>query len=296
MMTAATAPPVHNSLPSRSPGEGGAAAATAAAAAVIFLPVTAGLARQWYDDPNATYGFLVAAAALVATRQRWPRLRVAPRQGSWWGGGALAGAAALYVAATLAADVFLLRASCVALSAAAVWFVCGSAHLRLLGAPLMLALAAIPPPGALVTQVTMPLQLAASQLATVLLRLMGLDVLRDGNVLTLTHVTLEVAEACSGMRSVVTLLALVAVYGATSGAARWRVLLLAVATVPVALAGNGLRVAATAVLALRLGEDATRGAVHDATGFAAFAAMCGALAAVHLLASSLPRRSPEAAV
>jgi exosortase len=184
----------------------------------------------------------------------------------------------------------------VAFCGAVAWFVGGTAHLRLLIAPLLLCVAAIPPPGALVTELTMPLQLAASQLAALVLGLLfGMDVVRDGNVLTLSYITLEVAEACSGMRSVTTLLALVAVYGATSGAAIARVLLLAVAVVPVALAGNGLRVAVTAILASRLGEDATRGIIHDVTGFAAFAAMCAALAAVHLAATRLtrPGRSPS---
>ena len=283
-VTAAT-PPV------RDPSFGSAirswVAIACAAAAVMLLPVVVVLGRQWYEDPNSTYGALVAVAVIVTIRQRWTQLLTTPVRASWWGGVALIGAAAFYVLATLAADLFLLRASCVVLCAAAVWFVGGAAHVRVLAAPLLLCVAAIPPPGALVTELTMPLQLAASQVAALLLGSLGMDVVRDGNVLTLSYITLEVAEACSGMRSVVTLLALVAVYGATSGAAIGRLLLLAIATLPVAIAGNGLRVAATAILASRLGEDATRGAVHDAVGFAAFAAMCGALAAVHLLAFRL---------
>jgi exosortase len=287
MMVSATAPPVHE--PSSRQGQWLAAALMLAAAASIYLPVFAGLVRQWYEDADAAYGFLVAGAAAVAILQRWRRVRTIRVAGSWRGVAALIAATALYVVAALAADVFLLRLSFVALLAAAVWFVCGSAHVRLLAAPLALCVAAIPPPGALVTELTLPLQLGASHLATVILGLLGIDVVRDGNVLTLSYITLEVAEACSGMRSIVTLLALVAVYGGISGAAIGRVLLLAVATLPVALAGNGLRVAATAVLAARLGEDATRGVVHDATGFAAFTVMCAALAAVHVLASRYGR-------
>jgi exosortase len=264
---------------------GFAVAALAAAAASIYLPVLAGLIRQWYVDANAAYGALVAIAAVVATMQRWPQVRALPMRGSLQGGAALAGGAALYVVAILAADVFLLRLSGLAIATAALWFVCGTAHVRTLAAPLILCLAAIPPPAALVTEMTMPLQLAASQLASGLLDAIGFEVLRDGNVLTLKHITLEVAEACSGMRSIVTLLALVAVYGGTLNPPPRRVLVLIAAVVPVALAGNALRVVATAVLASRLGDAAVRGFVHDATGFAAFAVMCTALAGIHLLAS-----------
>jgi exosortase len=168
-------------------------------------------------------------------------------------------------------------------------FVCGTAHVRALAAPLVLCFAAIPLPSAVVTELTMPLQLAASQCAAGLLSTMGIDVVRDGNVLTLSYITLEVAEACSGMRSLVTLLALVAVYWGTCGASLRRALLLAAAVVPVSLAGNGLRVAATALLASRIGEDAVRGLVHDLTGFASFVVMCAALVAVHALTSRVTR-------
>lgn len=263
-------------------------AAAGIAAAVMYGPVATNLARQWYQDPAAAYGGLVACAAVLAVHQRWARVRSLPlRGGSWLSIAALSSAAAAYAAGTLAADVFLLRASLVMFAASALWFLCGPAHLRTLGAPLVLLAAALPLPSAVVTELTMPLQLAASRCAAGLITLAGVDVVRDGNVLTLSYITLEVAEACSGMRSLVTLVALVAVYWALAGATVGRFVLLAAATVPVALAGNGLRVAVTALLASRIGERAASGGVHDATGVAAFAAMCGMLVAVHVAATRL---------
>ena len=281
MTVSTAAPPAHRSSSPRLVYL--AVAALGGAAASIYFPVLAGLGRQWYEDPNAAYGALVAVAAVVAVRQRWPRLRSAPIEGSWWGAAALLAVAALYALATLAADIFLLRTTCVLFGAAAIWFVCGTAHLRLMAAPLVLCMAAIPPPSAVVTEVTMPLQLAASQIAAGVLGGVGFEVVRDGNVLTLSYITLEVAEACSGMRSLVTLLALVAVYWGTGGPPLGRVAILALTTVPVALAGNGLRVVATAILASRMGQDAARGFVHDATGFAAFVLMCAALVSISVV-------------
>jgi exosortase len=265
------------------------AAAAGVAAAALYAPVLSGIVRQWYEDPNAAYGALVAIAAAAAAWQRWPRARAMPIRGSAWGSAALIAAAAMYAAATLAADLFLVRASFVAFAAATLWFVFGTAHLRRFAAPLALALAAIPLPSALITQATLPLQLAASHLAAATLATLGLDVVRDGNVLTLSYITLEVAEACSGMRSVVTLLALVGVYWGIGGPRFGRVLLLAAAVVPVALAGNSLRVVATALLAAPLGEGAARGFVHEATGFAAFAVMCTAMVGVHVVTARAPR-------
>jgi exosortase len=271
------------------------AAVALAAAATIYLSVLVGLVRQWYEDPNSAYGCLIAVAAVVAFRQHSQHLRSYSIQGSWSGAAALVFAVLLYAIATLAADVFLLRTSFVVFCAAAVWFVWGSAHVRALAPALMLCLVVIPPPTAVVTELTMPLQLAASQFAALLLGLVGIDVVRDGNVLTLSYITLEVAEACSGMRSIVTLLALVAVYWGTTGVSLARVLLLAAATVPVAIAGNGLRVAATAILASALGGGATRGFVHEAIGVVTFVVMCAALAGVHLLASRRTRAAKAAA-
>ncbi len=262
-----------------------AAATALVAAAAIYTPVVAGLGRQWYDDPSAAYGAVVFLAGAFALLQRWPHLRGIPAEGSPWGVAALILASSFYVAGTLAADVYILRVSLIAFAVATVWFLCGAAHVRALAVPLGLLLISIPLPATIVTELTMPLQLAASRCAAGLLGWMGIAVARDGNLLTLNYITLEVAEACNGMRSLVTLLALVAVYGAACGITARRVLLLAVAAVPVALAGNGLRVAFTAVLASRIGEGAVRGLVHDATGWAAFVVMCAALAGLHALAT-----------
>jgi exosortase len=269
------------------------AAVALAAAASIYAPVVAGLTRQWYDDPNAAYGIFVAIAAAAAVWRRWPHVAGLDAAGSRWGAAGLTAAAFLYVVGTLAADVFLIRVSLIGFVAAALWFVCGTAHVRAFAVPLVLFLVSIPLPSAVVTEVTLPLQLAASQCAAALLGAFGIDVVRDGNVLTLSYITLEVAEACSGMRSLVTLLALVAVYWGLTGAPATRALLLAAATVPVAIVGNGLRVAFTAVLAARIGENAVRGVVHDATGFAAFVLMCAALAAMHVVTARV-LHAPEA--
>lgn len=271
------------------------ASAALAGAASIYAPIVAGLARQWYEDPNAAYGIFVAIAAGVAIRRRWAHVADLRAAGSPRGAAAIAGAALLYIVGTLAADVFLIRLSLIGFVAAALWFICGTAYVRALAVPLVLLLVAIPLPSAVVTEVTLPLQLAASKCAAALLGAIGIDVIRDGNVLTLNYITLEVAEACSGMRSLVTLLALVAVYWGVTGAPVRRALLLAAATVPVAIAGNGLRVAFTAVLASRLGEGAVGGIVHDATGFAAFILMCAALAAVHVVAARHLRTREAAA-
>lgn len=265
------------------------------AAASMYVPAIAGLVRQWYEDPSASYAFIVIVAAAIAFRERWPRLRAHEPQASRWGAAALALSCVFYLVAALAADIFLVRFSLLALAVASAWFVWGSARVRVMAAPLLLLLLAIPLPSALVTELTMPLQLAASRCAELMLGAAGVPVVRDGNVLTLNYITLEVAEACSGMRSLVTLVALVGVYAVMFHATPRRTLLLAAVAVPVAIAGNGLRVAFTAMLASRMGNDAVQGLVHEATGWGAFVIMCAGLVLVHALASRCARTLRAAA-
>jgi exosortase len=267
-----------------------AAAIAIIAAVSLYGSIALGLAQQWYEDPNAAYGGVVAIAAVVIAARRWRSLAGLEFRGSWYGSAALAFAAGAYAIGTLAADVFMLRLSLLAFVIAAVWFVLGTAHLRMLAAPLMLLVVAIPLPSALVTELTLPLQLAASRCAAGLLQLAGVAVVRDGNVLTLNYITLEVAEACSGMRSLVTLIALIGVYAAAYEATVKRTVFLLAAAIPVAIAGNGLRVAFTGLLAARLGEGAAKGVVHDATGWVAFVLMCAALVAVQAMLSRTVRR------
>jgi len=262
------------------------AAAGVLAATALYVPVVSGLARQWLEDADAAYGMIVAAAAAFAFKARLPQLRRLHPQRSGRERSAIAvvplvGASVLYLLGTLAADVFLVRISLPVFLASTIWFMAGPAYVKVLAAPLALCAVAIPLPSALVTELTMPLQLIASQCAAAVLGGVGIPVVRSGNVLALGDIRLEVAQACSGMRSIVTLFALVAVYVSVRELPLRRIVILLLATVPIALAGNGLRVAITAMLATRLGESATRGWVHDATGWAAFVLMCAALFAVH---------------
>ena len=265
--------------PGRSCGVVGliAAAAAALAAALLYVPVFAGLITQWATDNDAAYGLIVAGAAAWLFVERWPRARSLPLRGSLAGVALLIVAGVIYMIGTLAADLFLVRVSLPLTAIGGLLFLAGPQHVRALAAPFALCFVAIPLPSALVTEITLPLQLLASQCAAAMLTGLGVPVVRDGNVLTLNYITLQVAEACSGMRSLVTLAALVGVYASVRELPLRRLAILAVATVPVALVGNGLRVAATALLAARVGADATRGAMHEATGWAAFVLMALAL-------------------
>jgi exosortase len=122
----------------------------------------------------------------------------------------------------------------------------------------------------------MPLQLMASQIAAGVLHVFQVPVVRSGNLLALQNITLEVAEACSGLRSAQSLISVAAVCAAIVPLSAGRAALMIGAALPIAVVGNGLRVAATGLMTMWIGETAVRGTFHELTGFFAFVAMCAA--------------------
>ena len=147
--------------------------------------------------------------------------------------------------------------------------------------PMVELLRPIPIPAIVFNQVAFPLQLLASRFGESALQLADIPVLREGNVITLAHTQLEVAEACSGIRSLISLLTLGIVIGYfahSSVIVRW---LLAIATVPVAIAANGLRVAGTGIAAHYYGPEAAQGFFHSFSGWLVFLVALAMLLAVH---------------
>jgi len=256
--------------------------AAIAAGAVLYFPTLSGLVTQWWNEPDSSYGLLLVAVAALVVYRRRDALRSAPLAPRDAGFAAIAIGLLVFMAGTITGDVFILRVSMPLVIAGAVLVLGGAQHLRLLRAPLGLVLLAIPLPAVVVTHATMPLQLIASQVAAGVLHACQIDVVREGNLLMLNRVTLEVADVCSGLRSLVSLLSVAAVCAAFFSMSAKRAALLMLAAIPIAIIGNGFRVAATGILATWFGEVAARGVIHDATGYAAFIAMCAVVVAIQI--------------
>jgi exosortase len=273
-----------------------AAVLVAAVAAVgLYGSVVAGVARQWVTDPVSSHGILLAAGAAFVVYRRRRQLQsmaVEPRN---WGLVLLVLGLLVYVVGALAGDLFLLRVSLPIAFTGVIAGLFGPRHLRVAAAPLALLTLAIPLPGAIVTHLTMPLQLAASQVAAGVLQAVQIDVVRQGNLLALNNITLEVADVCSGLRSVVSLNAIAALCGVLLSLRPQRTLMLMAAALPIAVIGNGFRVAATGVLTTWLGEVAVRGTLHELTGVVSFLVMCAAVIGLQI-ATRRPLRLRRATV
>jgi exosortase len=149
-------------------------------------------------------------------------------------------------------------------------FLYGWEHFKILFFPIAFLLLMIPIPAIIFNQIAFPLQLLASQLGEWAISVVGIPVLREGNVLVLPSTSLEVAEACSGIRSLVSLITLGIAYGYFMDRRVWVRLLIVASTIPVAIVANGMRVAATGMAAEWIGPDAAQGFFHEFSGWIVF--------------------------
>ena len=266
-----------------------------AAAIGLYAPVLAGLVRQWWIEPASSHGLLLVGVAGFLVHRRWQQLRSLPAEPRDLGFAIVATGLLIFAAGTVTGDVFILRVSLPLVIAGATLLVGGLRHLRLLAAPLGLLILAIPLPAVIVTHATMPLQLIASQVAAGVLQACQVSVLRQGNLLMLDRVTLEVADVCSGLRSLVSLISVTAVCAAFFSMSARRLVLLMAAAIPVAIVGNGLRVAATGLLSTWIGEAAARGFIHDVTGWVAFMGMCAIIVGLQIAARRWAPAAPAVA-
>ncbi len=256
----------------------------AAAVVALYVPVLRKLVHDWWHNPNFSHGFLIPPLSAFLTWERREKLAAVALRPSNWGLLGAIGAVGLLFIGSLGAELFLTRLSLVTLLAGLVVFFLGWQQLRLLIFPLVVLLLMIPLPQVIFNQVAFPLQLAASKLAGSCLGSAGIPVLREGNLIVLpNNVTLEVVEACSGIRSLMALLALGVAYGhffERSITIRW---ILVAGTAPIAIVANGLRIAGTGVLTYFLGEETAEGFFHLFSGWVVFLCAFLLLVALHKL-------------
>ena len=249
-----------------------AAAALLASFAYLFRDVATLLVRDWATDDNFSHGFLIVPLALyLAWERRGPLMEAAVRPA---GSGLVivAGSLAMLAAGELGAELFLTRIALIAAVAGAVVFVFGWPYARILAFPLAVLLLMVPWPNIIFNQIAFPLQLQASRTGESVLSAMAIPVVREGNVIVLASTSLLVEEACSGIRSLLSLLTLGIVYGYLADERTWVRCTLAASTVPIAIATNGLRVAGTGIAAHYYGAAAAEGFFHTFSGWLIFVA------------------------
>ncbi len=255
-----------------------------AAVLLLYAPTLSYLFYAWWDNAEYSHGFFIppiAAFFLWRKRRLLRELPVQPVNFGLWVG---LGSQVIFLVGYLGAEPFLQRVSFLLLAAGAVLYLRGWRMLREISFVLFLLLLAIPLPAIIFNSVAMPLQLMASSLAERLLDLFRIPVFRDGNLLQIKGQTLNVTEACSGIRSLATLLTGGVIVGYSLPARWWLRPVFVLSSIPIALGVNALRVAGTGVLAEAWGEKWATGFLHLFSGWVVFIfASCLLLAERQLL-------------
>src|SRR5256885_10762330 len=214
----------------------------------LYFSIMLHLVGQWWQDPNFSHGFFVPAFALFVVWQDRALLAGFVAAPSLWGLGIIVFALCVLVVGVLGAELFLSRISLLLLIAGLIVYFRGWRPFRAILFPWAFLVLMIPIPAIVFNQITFPLQLLASRVAAGVLPWAGVPVLREGNVINLPAMALEVAEACSGMRSLLSLATLAIIYGYLMEPRISIRVILALASLPIAIAANSLRIVGTGLL------------------------------------------------
>ncbi len=257
----------------------GQAAILFALAAWLYTPLAFSLAGQWWHDPNYTHGFFVPVFSLFLLWERRDKLVALRPKPAWSGLVILLFALLALVLSSINSGFFLHRISFLLFIAGLVVFLAGWKHLAAVSFPLAFLVLMIPS-STVLGHITLPLQIVASKTASFLLMLVGVPAAREGNIILLPTARLEVAEACSGIRSLFSLITLTVIYGYLAESKIGTRVLLVLIAVPISILANALRIAVTGVVVEYWGVEGAQGTPHLLSGWLIFA---GSLALVFLL-------------
>jgi len=253
------------------------------ASLVLFLyaPTLAALVRQWWTNSDYGHGFFIpvfSGYVLWRDQRVWTEEQMRP---SNLGLLVMVGAVALLIFGLLGAELFISRLSLLVLVTGVILFLAGWRTLRAVSFPLGYLLFMIPIPVLMYNQLTFPLQLLASHFAAFCLELIQVPVLRNGNVLSFSNYSLEIVEACSGIRSLMTLIAFAVAYGYLLEPRRWVRHSLIFSMLPIAIVSNAIRITVAGVIAHRFGAATAEGFLHGFSSWTIFVASLALLCGLH---------------
>jgi exosortase len=252
-----------------------------------YWPVLPSLVMQWWNEEEYSHGFLIPFISLFLVWQKREQLRAIPMRPAYTGLALAVLSFVVYATGIIGADLFLQRISIVGAIAGATLYVTGWSMFRALMFPVAFLIFMIPLPGIIFNSVAFPLQLLAAQIATDVMQVCAIPVFREGNVMHLAATSLDVEEACSGIRSLISLSALGVLFAYITET-RWlpRVLLVAM-VVPIAIVANVFRVTVTGLLAHYVSVDTALGLFHSVGGLSVFVVATLLLLAVSKLMTLL---------
>lgn len=237
---------------------------------IIYLPTLADLIGDWWHDSNYSHGFLIPVVSAYLLWKKRDELKAIAASVDYLGLAIVAFGMLLFVFANGGAEYFTLRVSFVVSLFGLVYFLFGRRVIGKTWFELVFLIFMVPIPYVVYFAATFPMQLLASKITAGVLNFIGMGAVRQGNIIHIQGYSLEVAEACSGMRSVMALLALGALYAYTTQRRFAGKLILFLSTIPIAVVANVFRVFVTSLLAYTVTENVTHEPLHSIMGLSVF--------------------------
>jgi len=241
-----------------------------AALAGLYFPVLTSLANDWSTNDNYSHGFfipLISGYMVYSMKEELSQLSILPT--NWGLPFLVAGLGQLYIA-RVGSEYFLQRTSLILVLLGITLFLLGKAITKKVLLPIAYLLFMVPLPAIIWNKIAFPMQLFSSAITEEVVRMIGIPIFREGNVLHLAQTTLEVVDACSGLRSLTTMFALAAALAWFTDFVQWKKWVLFFLAAPVAMFANIVRLTATAGLASIYGGKVAQGFLHDFSGIFTF--------------------------
>lgn len=256
---------------------------------LAYWPIAHGMVLDWLHDENNSHGFIVPLVSAYLIWRRRETLRAQPVQPNPWGLIIAVLGTGLLILGWLATEYFTMRFSLIVVLTGCIVYWYGWKVTGVLAGPMAYLILMIPIPAVLYDAAAFPLKLFVTKVSVAFMKDMGILVVREGNIMMFPNITLEVVNACSGLRSLTSLLAVGLAYVMLAVKTVWQKWIIVALIFPIALAANMVRVIGTGVLAQYMGAAAAEGFFHEFAGLIIFLASLAMLTGVHGILSRWSR-------
>ena len=249
---------------------------------IMYFHAIYKMVLDWSIDDNYSHGFLIPFITGYLIFQKRKKLSEISLNPSNFGIALIVISLLFFIITNIGAELFTIRFSMLLVILSTIVFLAGWEFAGVLFLPVFYLIFMIPLPAIIWNKIAFPLKIFATKMAAIVIKFIEIPVYREGNIIHLSNTTLQVVDACSGLRSLTSLLALTAAFALISDHSRINKFILFVSAVPIAIFVNIVRLSSTAALASRFGPQVAKGFLHEASGIVVFVLAFILVYAVHL--------------